>query len=169
MDQRDLYIDQLSQLMDINVIKGSNNQVSVFTNSGVQLVGTQASVLSFNAQGTMTAASQWSANPSQSTVGTITLTTPSGTSIDMIQNHAIRSGTIAAYLQMRDQDLVQAQNQLDAIASSMASALSDKTSSGIGRPASARRTASMSILAVFRPAIRSRSTIRTWLPAHRTP
>ncbi len=130
MDQRDLYIDQLSQLMDINVIKGSNNQVSVFTNSGVQLVGNQASVLSFNAQGTMTAASQWSANPSQCSVGTITLTTPSGNAIDMIQNRAIRSGTIAADLQMRDQDLVQAQNQLDAIASSMASALSDKTSSG---------------------------------------
>jgi len=130
MDQRDLYIDQLSQLMDINVIQGSNNQVSVFTNSGVQLVGNQAAVLSFNAQGTMTAASQWSANPAQSTVGTITLTTPSGTAIDMIQNRAIRSGTIAAYIQMRDQDLVQAQNQLDAIASSMASALSDKTTSG---------------------------------------
>jgi flagellar hook-associated protein 1 FlgK len=130
MDQRDAYIDQLSQLMDINVIQGSNNQVSVFTNSGVQLVGLQASTLSFNAQGTMTAASQWNANPSQSSVGTITLTTPSGDSIDLIQARAIRSGTIAAYLQMRDQDLVQAQNQLDAIASAMSSALSDKTTDG---------------------------------------
>lgn len=130
MDQRDGYIDQLSKLMDVSVIKGADNQVSVFTNSGTQLVGAQAAVLSFNAQGTMTAASQWSANPSQSRLGTITLTTSAGNSIDMIANGSIRSGSLAAYVQMRDQDLVQAQNQLDAIAASMASALSDKTTAG---------------------------------------
>jgi flagellar hook-associated protein 1 len=130
MDQRDSYIDQLSQLMDITVVPGDNNQVSVFTTSGTQLVGNQAAQMSFNAFGTITAASQWNANPSLSTVGTITLTTPSGSTIDMIQNGTIRSGTIAAYVQMRDQDLVQAQNQLDAIAATMASALSDTTTSG---------------------------------------
>ncbi len=130
LDQRDTYIDQLSQLMDINVIKGDQNQVSVFTTSGVQLVGAQASQLSFNAQGSVSAASQWSAIPSQSTLGTITLTTPAGNTTDLIQNKSIRSGTIAAYLQMRDQDLVQAQSQLDAIAAAMASALSDKTTAG---------------------------------------
>jgi flagellar hook-associated protein 1 FlgK len=129
-DQRDAYIDQLSQLMDVNVIQSTDGQVGIFTNSGIQLVGAQASILSFDAKGMMTAASQWSANPAQRSVGTITLTTPSGDSIDLIQSRAIRSGTIAAYLQMRDQDLVQAQNQIDAVASAMASALSDKTASG---------------------------------------
>lgn len=129
-DQRDNYIDQLSQLMDINVVKTNSNQVSVFTNSGVQLVGTQASKISFDAQGTMTAASTWSADPSKRTVGTFTLTTANGSTVDLIQSNAIRSGQIAALLQMRDQDLVQAQSQLDAIAGSMASALSDKTTSG---------------------------------------
>jgi flagellar hook-associated protein 1 len=130
MDQRDSYIDQLSQLMDVSVIPTATGQVSVFTNSGVELVGAKAAQLSFNAQGTMTPASQWSANPAQSTVGTITLTTVSGSKIDLIQDHAIRSGTIAAYVQMRDQDLVQAQNQIDGLAAGMASALSDKTTSG---------------------------------------
>ena len=43
LDQRDQYIDQLAQLMDINVDPGDHNQVNVFTNSGVQLVGTEAS------------------------------------------------------------------------------------------------------------------------------
>jgi flagellar hook-associated protein 1 len=138
MDQRDSYIDQLSQLMDINVIKGDHNQLSVFTTSGVQLVGAQAGQLSFNAQGAVTAASQWSANPAQSTLGTITLTTPAGNSIDLIENHTIRSGTIAAYVQMRDQDLVQAQNQLDAIAAALASALSDKATSGTAVTAGAQ-------------------------------
>ena len=39
LDQRDMYIDQLSELMDIKVVTGDHNQVNVFTNSGVQLVG----------------------------------------------------------------------------------------------------------------------------------
>jgi flagellar hook-associated protein 1 FlgK len=130
MDQRDAYIDQLSQLMDVNVVKIDNKQVSVFTNSGIQLVGTNASTLSFDAQGTMSATSRWSADPAQRTVGTLVLTSPTGGSVDLIQANAIRSGEIAAYLQMRDEDLVQAQNQLDAIAAAMASSLSDKTAAG---------------------------------------
>jgi flagellar hook-associated protein 1 FlgK len=130
MDQRDSYIDQLSQLMDINVLQGDHNQVTIFTSSGTQLVGNQAAQLSFDAVGTMTPASQWSANPSLRGVGTIMLIPPAGTPVDLIQNRAIRSGTIAAYLQMRDQDLVQAQNQLDALAAGMAQALSDKTTAG---------------------------------------
>jgi flagellar hook-associated protein 1 FlgK len=130
LDQRDSYIDQLSQLMDINVQQGDRNQVSIFTNSGIQIVGTQAAQLSFDAVGTITPASHWSANPADRGVGTITLIPPSGAPVDLIQDRAIRSGTIAAYLQMRDQDLVQAQNQLDALAAGMASALSDKTTAG---------------------------------------
>ncbi len=129
-DQRDSYIDQLSQLMDINVMAGDRGQVSIFTSSGTQLVGAQAAQLRFDAVGTMTPASHWSADPSQRGVGTIMLIPPSGAPVDLIQNRSIRSGTIAAYLQMRDQDLVQAQNQLDALAAGMAQALSDKTTAG---------------------------------------
>ena len=130
-DQRDSYIDQLSQLMDIKVSQGSDNQVSVFTSSGVQLVGDQAGQLSFDAQGTMTANAQWNADPSKSSVGTITLTPPGGGNpVDLIATNAIHSGTIAAYVQMRDKDLVQAQNQLDGMAAGMASALSDTSTGG---------------------------------------
>lgn len=130
LDQRDNYINQLSQLMDINVIPGDHNQLAVYTNSGVQLVGTKASVLGFDAQGTVSATTRWSGDPSQRAVGTITLTSPTGNAVDLVQANAIRSGSIAAYLQMRDQDLVQAQGQLDAIAAAMATALSDKTTAG---------------------------------------
>ena len=130
MDQRDAYVDQLSQLMDVNVVKTDNNQLAVFSNSGIQLVGTQAATLSFDAQGTMTANSTWSANATLRTVGTILLTSPNGNAVDLVQSKAIRSGEIAAFLQMRDEDLVQAQTQLDAIAAAMATALSDKTTAG---------------------------------------
>jgi flagellar hook-associated protein 1 FlgK len=130
MDQRDSYIDQLSQLMDIRVVTDSQNQVSVFTNSGAQLVGTQASQLQFNAQGTVTPAAQWNADPSKSTLGTLSLVSADGSKLDLIANHSIRSGTIAAYLEMRDKVLVQAQDQLDELASAMSSSLSDQTIAG---------------------------------------
>src|SRR6185437_15626674 len=130
-DQRDVYIDQISKLMDVRVINSDNNQVSLLTSSGVQLVsGSQASTLSFNAQGAMSAQSQWSADPSKSTGGTITLTSPNGAKTDLIANGAIRSGEISAYLQMRDTTLVQAQAQLDQFAGAMASGLSDTTTPG---------------------------------------
>jgi flagellar hook-associated protein 1 len=130
-DQRDLYINQLSQMMDIRVIDTGGNGVQVFTNSGVQLVnGSQASTLSFNAQGTVTPNTQWSTDPSKSTLGTITINFASGGSLDMIQTNSIRSGTIAAYLELRDNTLVQAQTQLDQFAANMSSLLSDKTVAG---------------------------------------
>jgi flagellar hook-associated protein 1 FlgK len=129
-DQRDQYVDQLSQLMDIRVIDNGNNQIQVFTNSGVQLVGAEASTLSFNPQGTVTPNTQWDADPTKSTLGTLTLHFPNGGSLNLIQTNSIRSGTIAGYLELRDKTLVQAQTQLDQFAANMSSLLSDKTTAG---------------------------------------
>ena len=127
LDQRDQYITQLSQLMDIRVLTNDRNQVTVFTNSGVQLVGSEAAKITFDAQGTVTPNTTWNSDPSKSTLGTLTLTFPHGGDIDLIATNSIRSGSIAANLQLRDQTLVQAQAQIDQFAASMASALSDKT------------------------------------------
>ena len=130
LDQRDAAIDQLSKLMDIHLVTSDNNQVTVFTNSGIQLAGKLPAQIFFDAQGSMSAAAQWTADPTTRTVGTLMLNSPYGGSVDMVKANAIRSGQIAGLLQMRDQDLVQAQNQLDALASAMSSALSDKTVTG---------------------------------------
>ena len=131
LDQRDSSIDKLSKLMDIRVVKGDNNQVTVFTNSGVQLVGTEASTLSFDAHPTVTAQSQWSATASKRSLGTITLTAPGGgTQTDLVATGAIRSGEIAGYLDMRDNVLVQAQAQVDQFASAMSTAMSGTTTDG---------------------------------------
>lgn len=130
LDQRDIYVQQLSELMDMRTLENEYHQLSVFTNSGVQLVGLQASVLSFDPQGTMTPNAAWNQDASIRNVGTIKLTSPTGGEIDLIANNAIRSGQIAALVEMRDQILVQAQSQLDAIASAMSRALSDRTING---------------------------------------
>ena len=129
-DQRDQYVDQLSQLMDIRVIENSNNQIQVFTNSGVQLVGAEASTLSFNPQGTVTPNTQWDADPTKSNLGTLMVHFPNGGSLNLIQTGSIRSGTIAGYLELRDKTLVQAQTQLDQFAANMSILLSDKTTAG---------------------------------------
>jgi flagellar hook-associated protein 1 FlgK len=138
LDQRDSLIDQLAQLMDIKVVPTSTNAVSIFTISGIQLVGDKAAQLQFNAQGTITPDAQWSADPTKSKVGTITLVTNGGPGIDLIANNAIRSGQIAAYVEMRDKVLVQAQSQLDSLAAGMSRALSDQTVDGTAVAAGAQ-------------------------------
>lgn len=130
LDQRDQYVTQVAQQMDIRVVDAGNNQINVFTNSGVQLVGSEAASLSFNAQGTVTPNTLWNSDPSKSNVGSITLTFPHGGSVDLVATNAVRSGAIAGYLDLRDKTLVQAQTQVDQLAASLSSALSDVTTSG---------------------------------------
>jgi flagellar hook-associated protein 1 len=130
-DQRDQAVTQLTQMMNVNVVTNANNQISIFTGNGQQLVaGVQASTLSFSGGGTLSANDLWSANPSQDSVGTITLTAPSGTQTDLIADGAIQSGEIGAYVKMRDTILPQAQNQLDEMANEMSQALSNQTTAG---------------------------------------
>jgi flagellar hook-associated protein 1 len=129
-DSRDQTINQLAQLMDIHVVENNNNQVSVFTTSGLQLVGNTASQLTFDDRGALSAGSLWNANPSQSGVGNIMLVSPDGGSTNLIANNSIKSGQIAAYLQMRDQVLPQAQTQLDEFADQISEGLSNQTTPG---------------------------------------
>jgi len=130
-DQRDQDVTQLSKLMNVNVVQNTNNQISVFTATGQQLVtGVQASQLTFGNVGTLSAGALWNSNPRQDGAGTITLVSPSGTSTDLIAENAIQSGEIGAYIQMRDTVLPQAQNQLDELANQMSQALSNQTTGG---------------------------------------
>jgi flagellar hook-associated protein 1 len=140
LDQRDYYIDQLSQLMDVRVTEGSSNQISVFTSSGIQLVGYQAATLEFSNRGTLTPDTLWNSDPTKSGCGTVMLKSPTGASMDLVAAGAIRSGQMAAYLEMRDDVLVQAQTQLDQFAASIAQSFSDHDVAGtpvVGPPSGA--------------------------------
>ena len=48
----------------------------------------------------------------------------------MVANNVISSGQIAADLKLRDQTLVQAQTQVDQLAATLSSSLSDQTTAG---------------------------------------
>ena len=129
-DQRDQAITSLSQMMNVTVSRGANNQISLFTGTGQQLVaGPQASQLQFGNAGTL------SPTPSGAPIRARTAparsrSSAAGTSTDLIASNAIQSGQIAAYVQMRDTVLPQAQNQLDEMASQMSQALSNQTTAG---------------------------------------
>jgi flagellar hook-associated protein 1 len=131
MDQRDSAISDLSTLMDVHVVTDASNQANVFTTSGTQLVGgSLASTINFSSPGSLTANSLYSTNASQNGVGSLTIQLPNGASYDMVANNTLTSGKIAADLKLRDQTLVQAQTQVDQLAASMSSALSDQTTAG---------------------------------------
>jgi len=128
LDQRDEAINQLAQLMDIRVVTNGANQVTVFSGSGVQLAGMEAATLSFNAQGTVSPNTVWNPSTAISDLGSVRVGYANGSSIDL--TGALKSGKMAAYIELRDKTLVQAQTQLDQFAASLSSALSDKTTPG---------------------------------------
>jgi flagellar hook-associated protein 1 len=130
-DQRDNAINDLSNLMDVKATTDGNNQTSVFTSTGIQLVGAgQASQFSFTSAGTLNPTALYNADPTKSGVGSLTVKLPNGSSLDVVANKVITSGQIAADLQLRDQTLVQAQTQVDQLAATLSSSLSDQTTPG---------------------------------------
>lgn len=129
-DQRDVLIGELSGLIDVRTVETGPGQVAIFTTSGISLFDHKASRLAFDGRDGVNAQALWSADPAKRGVGTITLTTPNGFSVDLIANQSIRSGDLAAHLQMRDVTLVEAQAQLDEIAHALATALSNRTVAG---------------------------------------
>jgi flagellar hook-associated protein 1 len=130
-DQRDSAINDLSNLVDVKVTVDSSNQANVFTSTGIQLVGAGlASQFNFSSPGTLSPTSLYNSNPALSGVGSLTLSLPNGASLDVVSNNVVSSGQIAADLQLRDTTLVQAQAQVDQLAATLSSSLSDQTTQG---------------------------------------
>src|SRR5262249_11043983 len=120
-----------SKLVDIRVVTDPSNQTNIFTNTGIQLVGQGlASSFTYSSPGSLTATSQYSSDPTKNGVGTLGIKLPNGSSIDVVANNVLGSGQIAADLKLRDQTLVQAQTQVDQMAATLSSSLSDITTAG---------------------------------------
>jgi flagellar hook-associated protein 1 FlgK len=131
MDQRDNAINQLAKYTDLRVVNDNSNQVSLFTNTGIQLVGgSLASQFQYTSPGALNATALYSNNPIQNGVGTLSIKLPNGASLDVVGNNVVSGGQIGADIKLRDQTLVQAQAQVDQLAATMSSALSDKTTAG---------------------------------------
>ncbi|GJE19103.1 flagellar hook-associated protein FlgK [Methylobacterium marchantiae] len=131
LDQRDQTINSLSGYLDVQTSPQRDGTVTVITASGVTLVDRGAAAsLSFDGRGTLTPDSTYSTDPAKRGVGTITATTPGGAKIDLVASNAIRSGSLAAGIELRDTVLPQAQRQLDDLAAGLSRSLSDKSAMG---------------------------------------
>lgn len=130
-DQRDRIVSELSQYVEIRTDERPNGSLSITTASGTQLFDGRPTIkFEFDARANIGPQSQWSADPTQRSVGTIIARDLSGNSSDAIANNTFRSGEIGALIELRDKTLVQAQKQLDEIAAQLSSALSDREIAG---------------------------------------
>ncbi|GJD93120.1 flagellar hook-associated protein FlgK [Methylobacterium iners] len=127
LDQRDQKLTGLSAFLDIQTVPQKDGSVSVLTGSGVTLVERNiVTALSFDGRSTLSPDAAYTTDPTTRGVGTITATTPGGAKIDLIASNAIRSGSLAAGIELRDTILPQAQRQLDDLAAGVARSVSDR-------------------------------------------
>jgi len=129
-DERDRAIDKLSEYFDIRVLDGELGQVRVFTTSGNLLVGSQAATLSFDERANLDPTALYSTNDAERGVGTVKINLLAGGEIDLFASNSLNSGRIAAYRDLRDNVLVEAQTQLDNFAHGLALAMSTRTDTG---------------------------------------
>jgi flagellar hook-associated protein 1 FlgK len=138
LDERDRIINDLSHFMDIRVTERERGTVTVFTTAGLQLFdGTAPVKLTFDQRSAISPASVWDPVDANRGVGTIRAVDSSGGSVDVIASKLIRSGEIAAYIDLRDDVLVEAQRQVDELAANLAQSLSDREIAGTAATAGA--------------------------------
>jgi flagellar hook-associated protein 1 FlgK len=132
LDQRDQQVTGLSAYVDVQTVAQRDGTVSVITASGLTLVDRgNAATLNFDSRGSLAPDAAYSLDPTKRGVGTITATTPGGAKIDLIAANAIRSGSLAAGIELRDTILPQAQHQLDDLAAGLSRSLSDRPAQGV--------------------------------------
>ncbi|TXM64660.1 flagellar hook-associated protein FlgK [Methylobacterium sp. WL120] len=130
-DQRDQKINGLASYMDLQTVQQGDGSVTVLTQTGVTLVDRgNATALRFDGRGTLSPASTYASNPSDRTLGTVTATLPGGGTVDLGSLGVLRSGSLAAGIELRDQVLTQAQRQLDDLAAGLSTALTNTGTSG---------------------------------------
>lgn len=124
LDERDKFIGLIAEYIDIRVTEDSTGQVTILAQDGNTLLDGLPATLEFDQRGDISAHSLYSNDPAERGVGTITLTSVEGYSIDLIRNGSINSGRIGGLIDLRDDILVETQAQLDELAHGLALALS---------------------------------------------
>lgn len=129
-DQRDRLVASVAEVIDIQANYRPDGTVALLTRSGVGLLDNGVSTFQFKTAGALSPTTQTSMNSEESRVGTLLLTTPSGLTIDLVQQGVLQGGELAGLVQLRDKVLVETQNQLDEIAAGLAIAFSSRATPG---------------------------------------
>lgn len=147
MDERDAALQQLSQYMDISTLFNLDGSVTVNTTSGVTLVGTNLTQLTYQAapsvqtfldNGSMSALQVVTYDQDGKAIGkpaTLVTSGVSGTNgTDSTVNSTITSGTFGALFEVRDKVLPNILSQLDELASTMRDEVNRLQNSGTSYP-----------------------------------
>jgi flagellar hook-associated protein 1 FlgK len=122
LDQRDRLVSQIAEKIDLQADYRRDGTVALMTRSGVGLLDGRASSFRFESAGNLAATSEFDYDPDLTKVGKLILTTPSGLTLDLVQQGVVQGGEIGGLLDLRDRTLVEAQAQLDEIAGALAQA-----------------------------------------------
>jgi flagellar hook-associated protein 1 FlgK len=134
-DQRDRLVSDVARVVDIRADYRPDGTVALMTRSGVGLLDGRASVFEFQSAGTISATSQFSVDADESGVGKLIVRTPAGLALDLVQQNVLKSGELAALVELRDKTLVAAQDQLDDVAAALAQSISTVETPGTAAPA----------------------------------
>ncbi|MGV8854089.1 MAG: flagellar hook-associated protein FlgK [Devosia sp.] len=137
LDQRDRLVGSVAELIDVRADYRGDGTVALMTRSGVGLIDNGVSTFKFESAGSLSANSVFDPNSTDTKVGKLTLTTPSGLTIDLVSQGVLQGGELGGLVALRDKTLVEAQEQLDEIASGLAQAFSTVNSPGVAAPAGA--------------------------------
>jgi len=107
LDKRDTVLNQLAELVDISVVPGNSEMVSVFMGQG------QVLVLDGNAN-------EISTQPSKFDPTTLDVTLKTASGIETVVTSQVTGGALAGTLRFRDEVLDPAQQRLGAVAASIA-------------------------------------------------
>lgn len=124
LDERDRLVASISQSIDVNATYRPDGGVRLLTHSGVGILDNLPAVFTFQPGGVLSANSTYSTTASENGVGTLSLKSAAGLSLDLVGQGILQSGKLSALVELRDSTLVQAQGQLDDIAAGLAQALS---------------------------------------------
>lgn len=148
MDQRDRLVSQISEQVDVQAQYRNDGTVALMTRTGVGILDVKPATFVFQPAGTLTAEKQFNQDSAKSGVGTLSLVSSSGLSLDLVQQNVLQSGTLKALVDLRDKSLVAAQSQLDEIAAGLSLSLSTVTTNGTAASSGAQNGYSTDISSV---------------------
>lgn len=131
LDQRDRLVGSVAEMIDVRADYRADGTVALMTRSGVGLIDNGVSTFKFESAGNLSPNSIFDPDPAQTKVGKMTLTTPSGLTIDLVTQGVLQGGELGGLVALRDRTLVEAQEQLDQIAAGLATAFSTNKSPGV--------------------------------------
>jgi flagellar hook-associated protein 1 FlgK len=123
-DQRNTALQSLSALTNVSYFVNSSGRMQIYTTSGQALLDSKVHELSYTAASTVTSSTSFS-----------------GITVDGVDiTSQISSGSIGALIELRDETLPAAQEELDELASTLAATLNSIHNSGTSLPAATTLT-----------------------------